>query len=330
MDILRNVPLGIYLESPRTWLHQLDPRLKLIWLLSIILSPILATNTWRLTVVGALVVLTVVGGLPRRVWIRQLPLLLGVGLISFSLTALAPDGLGVTPIPLRQSDSVSAYGLVATDSLSPGSAISSERLAPSAEILSRTWDALPAPSGYRYQLGSLELLGRDYAVNRRTLALGIRIGTLIFTLFYSTNLFLVTTAPEEITEGVERLIRPLHHLKVPTPEIILTLTLALRFVPLVLEEVQNLIRSVRTRDIRWQTLGLRGTINVGLALVERFLENVFYRAEQTAAAMQARGYLSPRISVRWHVFQLQWLDWILIASLPVFWSVRILYFSDVG
>lgn len=59
MDILRNAPLGIYLEEPRTWLHRLDPRVKLAWLLSFLLSPILAGNGWRLAVVVALLLLTV-------------------------------------------------------------------------------------------------------------------------------------------------------------------------------------------------------------------------------------------------------------------------------
>jgi energy-coupling factor transport system permease protein len=92
-------------------------------------------------------------------------------------------------------------------------------------------------------------------VTQRSLELGIRLSTLFFTLLYGTNLFLLTTASEEITVALEVLMRPLRWFKVPVTEIALTVTLALRFIPLVLEEVQNLVRSVQTRAINWKKLG---------------------------------------------------------------------------
>ena len=77
-------------------------------------------------------------------------------------------------------------------------------------------------------------------VTRRSLDIAIKISTLIFTLIYSTSLYLLTTAPEEITAGLEDLMSPLRRFNLPISEITLTLTLSLRFIPLVLEEVQNL------------------------------------------------------------------------------------------
>lgn len=322
MDILRNVPLGIYLETPFTWLHRLDPRVKLIWLLSVLLSPILASNPWRLSVVGVLILLTWIAGLPLRVWIRQLPLVLFFGMATFVLTALAPDGLGVTPLPQRQGPMAPAYGLVQVLEIPEGEN-------DSVEIPVDLGQDLPAATEYRYEVLSERLLGLfPLQVTRRSLSLGLRVGTLIFTLLYSTNLFLVTTAPEEIAEGLERLLRPLRALGLPIAEIILTLTLALRFLPLVLEEVQNLIRAVRTRDIRWQGLGFRGATHTFLMLVDRLLENLLLRAEQTAAAMQARGYAGPNHTVRWNVLHLTILDGVFLVMLPVFWWIRVFYFSD--
>ena len=92
-------------------------------------------------------------------------------------------------------------------------------------------------------------------VTRRSLDIAVRISTLIFTLIYSTSLYLLTTAPEEITAGLEDLMSPLRRLNLPISEITLTLTLSLRFIPLVLEEVQNLVRSIRTRAIRLEKAG---------------------------------------------------------------------------
>lgn len=320
MDLLRNVPLGLYLESPRTWLHKLDPRIKLFWLLSLLLSPILANDIWRLGLVSGLLGLTVVSGLPLRVWRRQVPLVLILGILTFTLTALAPDALGVTPMPQRISNldpDIPAYGLVADVETESNTALEG-------------FDPSQWPQPYRYrvlEIPRILFLG-PWQMTRRSMNLGIRVGTLIFLLLYATGLFLLTTAPEEIAEAMERILNPLKQFGIPVAEIILTLTLALRFLPLVLEEVQNLIRAVRTRDIRWQLLSLRGSVQAILTLVERLLENLLLRAEQTAAAMQARGYSGPHASVRWHILTLGVWDWIFILGLPVFWGIRLTYFNQ--
>ncbi|MDX2272071.1 MAG: CbiQ family ECF transporter T component [Cyanobacteriota bacterium] len=310
MDILRNVPLGLYLESPRTWLHQRDPRVKFVWLLSVLLSPILATDLWRILIVGALLVLTFLIGLPRRVWSRQLGLVMLLSGLTFLLTFTAPDGLGVTPQVQRQDAQVSQYGLVSppSPSLPPPS--------------------IP-PSPYRYRLFADKVLGfGPLIVTQRSLSIANRLSTLIFTLLYATNLFLLTTSPEEVAESLERLGHPLKRWRIPVSEIILTLTLALRFLPLVLEEVQNLVRAVRTRDIRWQTLSLRTAIHTLLSLVERLLENLLLRAEQTANAMQVRGFMGSQHQVRWHRFRLNGWDGLMLLFLLAFWGVRLWRFSD--
>lgn len=322
MDILRNAPLGVYLEEPRTWLHRLDPRVKLIWLLSVLLSPILASNVWRLAVVVALLVLTAVARLPRRVWSRQLSLVLTLSLLTFGITSLAPDGLGVSPQPQRQDVQVVGYGLTGI----PNSEVSSE-----VEEATRAWMAQTRqwPTPYRYRLVRFSGFGRTFQVSRRSLSVALRLGTLMFTLLYATNLFLLTTASEEITEGIGRLLQPLKGWGLPIAEVILTLTLALRFLPLVMEEVQNLVRAVRTRDVRWGSLSFRGGIQTLLALVERFFENLLLRAEQTATAMQARGLTGPDHPLRWHPLQLRRLDRWMLVLLPLFWLVRIAGFSQV-
>ncbi|MEN9224500.1 MAG: CbiQ family ECF transporter T component [Thermostichus sp. HHBFW_bins_43] len=328
MDILRNAPLGVYLEEPHTWLHRLDPRVKLIWLLSVLLSPILASNVWRLAVLVALLLLTVGAHLPRRVWSRQLSWVLALSLLTFGITSLAPDGLGVFPQPQRQDVQVVGYGLIP----SPDSELEQAKdSVPLTRAASRAWQeqARRWPASYRYRLAHFSLLGRTFQITRRSLSVALRLGTLIFTLLYATNLFLLTTASEEITEGIGRLLQPLKRWGLPVAEVILTLTLALRFLPLVMEEVQNLVRAVRTRDVRWGSLSFRGGIQTLLALVERFFENLLLRAEQTAAAMQARGLTGPDHPLRWHPLRLRRLDRWLLALLPLFWLVRIVGFSQV-
>jgi energy-coupling factor transport system permease protein len=116
---------------------------------------------------------------------------------------------------------------------------------------------------------------------------------------------------------------PLRRYQVPVTEIILTLTLALRFIPLVLEEIQNLVRSVYTRAIDWQKLGFKNSAKVWLTVSEKLFENLLSRSEQIAIAMQVRGFTTPNTHhVQWHQLKLRGADFLAISLLSIFWVAR--------
>jgi energy-coupling factor transport system permease protein len=335
MDLLRSLPLGLYLEQPITWLHHLDARVKLIWLLSFLLAPLLASAACRIGLVGLLIFLTLTAMIPMRVWRQQMGLLMVFSLMVLVITAIAPDGLAVDHQPRLPTSEITFLSEKA-----PSQQESAERQpwydpfgwfsnpdsesSENPENTTTTSQApnLPQPTDYRYVLfdrGPLK-------ITRRSLDLGVRISTLLFTLIYSTNLYLLTTAPEEITAGLEDLMSPLRRLKLPVTEITLTLTLSLRFIPLVLEEVQNLIRAVRTRAINWKKLGWRGSMKVWLTVVERLLENLLLRASQIANGMQVRGFTSPnQHRVQWHQLRLKKADWLALAGLVILWGTRLMW-----
>lgn len=306
MDLLRSLPIGLYLEQPVTWMHRLDARVKLGWLLSFLLTPIAASSAWRLAVVGVLLLLTIATRLPFRIWRRQVGLVLAFSLLLFILTLFLPDGVDVPSQPRLPQNELT----FSRSNPAPPSAP-----APSAPAL----NPLPQPTDYQYVLFDKGI----FRITQRSLELALRVGTLMFTLIYSSNLYLMTTAPEEITAGIENLLHPLKRFNLPITEIVLTLTLALRFIPLVLEEVQNLVRSVRTRAINWKKLGFRGTTQVWATIAERLLDNLLVRAEQIASAMQVRGFTSPdQHQVQWHQLRLRLADWIILLGIGVFWGIR--------
>ncbi len=290
MDLLRSLPIGTYLEQPETWLHRLDPRVKLGWLVSFLLAPILANSVWKVALVVLLVVISILAGIPWRALKQQMGWLLLIGGAIFLVAMFAPDGINVTH-QLR----------------SPAEA------------------ELVGSQPYQYVLFKLDSGLVHLQVTRKSLENAIFTSTLIFTLVYSTTIYLLTTAPEEITTGLEELSEPLRRYGVPVTEIALTLTLSLRFIPLVLEEIQNLVRSVYTRAIDWQKLGLKNSAKVWLVVAEKLLENLLVRAEQIAVAMQVRGFTTPNThKVQWHQLRLGGADLCALATLLVFWTARFL------
>jgi energy-coupling factor transport system permease protein len=309
MDLLRSLPLGLYLEQPQTWLHRLDPRVKLIWLLSFLTSYVVANNYWRVWLVALLIIFTLFARIPLRVWRQQMGWLLVLSFMVLAIGAISPDGLAVN----YQS-----------------------RLPANEQILNQ-----PTNSQNTKEIPKQDFGNKKYSyvlfhqgpikVNRRSLDLAISLSTIVFTLIYSTNLYLLTTAPEEITSGMESLMQPLRRFNIPVTELTLTLTLSLRFIPLVLEEVQNLIRSVMTRAINWKKLGLKGGAKVWLIVIERLLENLLLRADQMANAMMVRGFTSPsEHQVKWQELKLKKSDWLAIAILIVFWGLRIAFGTEIS
>jgi energy-coupling factor transport system permease protein len=296
MDWLRQIPIGQYVDGTGSWLRQLDPRLKLAWTLAFLLTPILAGPVWRLALVGLLLLLTACSGLPWRLWRRSLPLLLVLALLVGLLATLLPAGTAAPGQPNRPPQEL--------------------RLA-------------PAQRGMRWELlrwGPLQLgpvpLG-PLVVTRRSAELGLNSATLLVTVIHSANLLLLTTPPEELVWGLSWCLTPLAALGVPVDRLGFTLLLALRFLPLVQEEFQNLLRSVATRSVNLRSLGLQASLALLLGLAERLLANVLLRAEQGAESLLARGgrWIAPRELLRTGVLQRR-LQWIAAAALTLLLGLR--------
>jgi energy-coupling factor transport system permease protein len=294
MDLLRSLPIGLYLEKPITWLHQLDPRVKLGWLLSFLLAPIAANSTWRITLVLLLIFISIVARIPWRALKKQMGWLLLIGGLIFIIALIAPDSLNITHRPRLPKENLVDF-----------------------------------PQSYQYVLFQVKEGFVNLRITRKSLDLAIYGSTLIFTLIYSTTIYLLTTSPEEITSGIEKLMQPLKRFNIPVTEIALTLTLSLRFIPLVLEEVQNLIRAVYTRGINWKKLGIKNSLKIWLAIVEKLLENLLMRAEQIATAMEMRGFTSPNThKVDWYQLKITPKDLIALSILILFWCGRIYFGSS--
>lgn len=332
MDLLRSLPIGLYLERPRGWLHRLDARVKLGWLMSFLLTPLVANTGWRIVLVVLLVVIALSSRIPLRVWRKQAGWLLLFCVLLFAIGAIAPDGLTNTDQQRLPRDELTfdfaSIELAPSPVRNPwydpfGFGAPSPTATPTPNSMPDTsTNEASQPTDYRYiyvQQGPL-------TITRRSVELAIYLSTLVFTLLFSTNLFLLTTAPEAITAGLEDLMLPLRRLGVPVTELALTLTLSLRFLPLVLEEIQNLARSIQTRAIDWRKLGFWGGVKTGLIVVDRLLENLLLRAAQISGAMAVRGFTSPNSHrVLWHESKLRKRDGLAIGLMLAVWGIRIIW-----
>lgn len=111
----------------------------------------------------------------------------------------------------------------------------------------------------------------------------------VLIIFMSTILTLTTT-PLEIADGIESLLGPLKRFKVPVQEIALVLSIALRFVPTLMEETETIMNAQKSRGVEFNTGSLIERMKKIVPLLIPLFISSIDRADQLATAMTARGY----------------------------------------
>ncbi len=109
-------------------------------------------------------------------------------------------------------------------------------------------------------------------------------------LVAGTSILTLTTSPISLTDGIEKLLSPFRKIGVPAHELAMMMTIALRFIPTLLEETDKIMKAQMARGADFESGNI---INRGKALVPLLVPlfiNAFRRAEELAIAMEARCY----------------------------------------
>jgi energy-coupling factor transporter transmembrane protein EcfT len=103
-------------------------------------------------------------------------------------------------------------------------------------------------------------------------------------------LLTMTTSPSDLIQGLEHLLRPLRRIRVPTQDIAVMVSMALRFVPTLLEEFDRIRIAQMARGSEMGKGRLLRRIKPLASVMVPLLVSAFRRAEESAEAMEARGY----------------------------------------
>ncbi len=109
-------------------------------------------------------------------------------------------------------------------------------------------------------------------------------------LIIGTSLLTLTTSPIELTDGIEKLLNPLKKIGVPAHELAMMMTIALRFIPTLMDETDKIMKAQMARGADFESGNLmRRAKNLIPILVPLFISS-FRRADELAMAMEARCY----------------------------------------
>ena len=129
---------------------------------------------------------------------------------------------------------------------------------------------------------------------------GARMAGRLALLIVASSLLTFTTSPISLTDGLEALLRPGKRFGLPAHELAMMMTIALRFIPTLLEETQRIIKAQEARGVDFSSGSLlRRGKNLVPVLVPLFI-SAFRRADELATAMEARCYRGGEGRTRMH------------------------------
>lgn len=112
----------------------------------------------------------------------------------------------------------------------------------------------------------------------------------VLLLIGGTSLLTYTTSPITLTDAIERLLSPLKKIKVPVHELAMMMTIALRFIPTIIEETDKIMSAQKARGADLETGGLIKRAKALVPILIPLFVSSFRRAEELALAMECRCY----------------------------------------
>ncbi len=156
----------------------------------------------------------------------------------------------------------------------------------------------------------------------------IRIATLVLI----SSVLTFTTSPSDLTDAMERLMKPLTFFHVKVHEIAMMMTIALRFIPVLLEETDKIMNAQKARGADMESGGIIKRIKALIPVLIPLFVSSFRRANDLAMAMECRCYNGGKGRTRMKQLHFSVIDLLgLIFSLIVFAGVILcnIYFSSV-
>lgn len=140
----------------------------------------------------------------------------------------------------------------------------------------------------------------------------------IVTLVIISSLLTYTTSPTQLTDALERLLKPLRLIKVDVHSIAMTMTIALRFIPTLVEEIEKIMAAQKSRGADMETGGLIRRVKALVPVLIPLFVSSFRRAGELAYAMECRCYRGGEGRTKMKVMKLSVIDFVAFTIVALF------------
>jgi ABC-type cobalt transport system, permease component CbiQ and related transporters len=146
---------------------------------------------------------------------------------------------------------------------------------------------------------------------------------LIF-LIIGTSILTLTTSPIELTDGIEKLLNPFKKIGLPAHELAMMMTIALRFIPTLMDEADKIMKAQMARGADFESGNLMQKAKNLIPLLVPLFISSFRRADELAMAMEARCYKGGDGRTRMKVLKLNYNDLIACLTFVFFTMITII------
>lgn len=143
-------------------------------------------------------------------------------------------------------------------------------------------------------------------------------------LVAGTSLLTFTTSPISLTDGIERLMSPFSKIGVPAHAIAMMMTIAIRFIPTILEETDKIMKTQKARGADFESGSIVSRARAMTPILIPLFISAFRRADELAIAMECRCYRGGEGRTRLHELKMQKRDIAALLSMPFVAAVIIL------
>ena len=162
-------------------------------------------------------------------------------------------------------------------------------------------------------------------ITREGIETAVFMSVRILCLIAGTSLLTYTTSPIALTDGIERLLSPLKKIKLPVHELAMMMTIALRFIPTLIEETDKIMSAQKARGAELESGGVMQRAKALLPILIPLFVSAFRRADELALAMECRCYHGGEGRTRMKQMKLHGRDLISgVATAAVFAGVILL------
>ena len=156
------------------------------------------------------------------------------------------------------------------------------------------------------------------SVTMEGLILSARMAVRLILLVVGTSILTLTTSPIQLTDGIEYLLKPFKRFGVPAHEIAMMMSIALRFIPTLVEELDKIMKAQKARGADFDTGGLMKKAKSLIPLLVPLFISAFRRADELAMAMEARCYRGDYNRTRMKEMKLYPYDYRFMAVVGAF------------
>ncbi len=157
---------------------------------------------------------------------------------------------------------------------------------------------------------------------------------LIFALFTAVRitclvagtfvLLTYTTSPVALTDAIERLLSPFKKIGLPVHEFSMMMTIALRFIPTLIEETEKIMNAQKARGADFETGNILKRAKALVPVLIPLFVSAFRRADELAGAMECRLYHGGKGRTRMKIMKAGWLDYTMLLIFALFMTAMIL------